>query len=263
MSAISKKVNIIRVRDNIGEEIDDQVAKEKPFTLYINNEEFVTLLCSGENLEYLMIGFLYSEGFIKTMEDIKSIRIEDTLGYGYIDISEQVFSKMKIHGKRTLTSGCGKGTVFYDVLDSLTAKPVKDQFHVEANHVLDLSNRFNKNSVLFKETGGVHACALCDEKKILLFHEDIGRHNALDKIIGHAMKDNISLQGKWLLTSGRISSEMLIKTAKQGIAMIVSRSAPTDLSVELAERMNITLVGFARGNRMNVYANSDRVTYSK
>jgi len=260
MSSSTEKIEIIRLQGETCETIEDEVTVEKPFTIHVNEEEFITLLCSGEGVEHLMVGFLASEGLIGSIEDILSIRIEHEEGRGYIEVSEGVLTKKKAHGKRTLTSGCGKGTVFYDVLDSLTAKPLNASFKIDSGKILELSKQFNDESVVFKTTGGVHACALCDEREMLLFHEDIGRHNALDKVIGNALQNKLKIQGKWLLTSGRISSEILIKAAKQGIAMIVSRSAPTKLAIQLAEQMNVTMVGFARGKRMNIYSGAERIS---
>lgn len=260
MNSSTEKITIIRLQGETCSTVEDEVTVEKPFTIHVNDEEFITLLCSGEGVEQLMVGFLASEGLIGSMEDILNLRIEHEEGRGYIDVPSAVLTKKKAHGKRTLTSGCGKGTVFYDVLDSLTAKPLTTSFKIDSGKILELSKQFNDESIVFKTTGGVHACALCDEKEMLLFHEDIGRHNALDKVIGDALQNKVEIKGKWLLTSGRISSEILIKAAKQGIAMIVSRSAPTKLAIQLAEQMNVTVVGFARGKRMNIYSGIERVS---
>lgn len=132
----------------------------------------------------------------------------------------------------------------------------------KAVSILNLSNKLNENSQLFKETGGVHSCALCSEEEIIMFHEDVGRHNALDKIVGEAFLKEIPFEDKILITSGRISSEMIIKTAKQRIPIIVSRSAPTELSVGIAKELGITLIGFARGRRMNIYQGEERIITS-
>ncbi len=127
---------------------------------------------------------------------------------------------------------------------------------IEISSIKELVKDFNKKSQLFVKTGGVHSCALCSIQEILIFQEDIGRHNALDKVFGKALMDDISTRDKIILTSGRISSEILIKAAKRQIPVIVSRSAPTSLSVEMANKLNITLIGFARGGgKMNIYSN--------
>ncbi|MDW7677536.1 MAG: formate dehydrogenase accessory sulfurtransferase FdhD [Bacillota bacterium] len=240
-------------------QVTDFLVNERPLTLFLNGQEWITLLTSMGAETYLAIGFLYSEGIIRQYDDLKSVEIDLESGQVDVTTKKNVDLQAKLKGKRTLTTGCGKGTVFYDVLDSLTSKPVNDEFLVEASSILQRSKEFNQQSLLFRETGGVHGCALCDENSIVLFHEDIGRHNALDKIIGHALSDGISMKGKWVLTTGRLSSEIVIKAGNHQIGMLVSRSAATDLAVDLAQQLNMTLIGFARGNRMNIYSGSQRV----
>ena len=256
----SKNVNITRYIDNTMESLEDNVIVEYPLTIFINGEEFITLLCSPSSLQYLAIGFLVSEGIIKNKANIKKISIDEDKGHAYIELSNNSAFAEKLYGKRTVTTGCGKGTVFYNVLDSLGTKKISTKVTVTADEILNLSGKLNQGSLLFKETGGVHSCALCDTSNILMFHEDVGRHNALDKIIGEAFEKEIPLEDKILLTSGRISSEMIIKTSKRNIPIIVSRSAPTNLSVNIAEELGVTLIGFARGRRLNIYNGADRIT---
>ncbi|HHT50186.1 MAG TPA: formate dehydrogenase accessory sulfurtransferase FdhD [Eubacteriaceae bacterium] len=255
-----KQLLINRVKNNKNELLEDSIIVEYPLTIFLNNNEFVTLLCSPTGLEYLIIGFLISEGIIRNKEEIENIKIDEEKGHAYIDIKDKTLFAEKLFGKRTITTGCGKGTVFYNVLDSLGTKSIKNNFKIGANMVLDFSRQLNQDSILFLETGGVHSCALCDNDEIILFHEDVGRHNALDKIIGEALLRDIKLEDKILITSGRISSEMIIKTTKNGIPIVVSRSAPTDLAVKIAKQFNVTLIGFARGNRMNIYNGINRIT---
>ena len=249
---------ITKIIDGKAEQLEDQLIGEYPLTLCINGDEWITLLASRGAEAYLAIGFLYSEGLIKQIDEIADLQID--LESGRIDICTNIKTDIQagLKGKRTVTTGCGKGTVFYDVLDALTAKPINDHFMISSQTILQLSVEFNQKSKLFRETGGVHACALCDSS-IRIFHEDIGRHNALDKVIGHCLSENLPTKGKWLLTSGRLSSEIVIKSAKNNIALLVSRSAPTNLAVELADSLNMTLIGFARSNRMNIYTGAQRV----
>lgn len=254
-----KKLNINRLKDGKMELVEDSIIKEYPLTIFLNGDEFVTLLCSPKGLEYLVVGFLISEGIIKKKEDIEKLHIDDEKGHAFVDLRNKDLFTDKLFGKRTVTTGCGKGTVFYNVLDSLGTKRIESGFKIDAEKILDLSSKLNERSFLFRETGGVHSCALCDSNGILLFHEDVGRHNALDKIIGEALLSNIDLSDKILISSGRISSEMIIKTTKSNIPILVSRSAPTDLSVNIAKQFNVTLIGFARGRRMNIYNGEDRL----
>ena len=165
----------------------------------------------------------------------------------------------KIYGKRTLVSGCGKGTTFYSTLDTLRCRPVNSRVKYDRFQIRNWMNLMHERSVLYKATGGVHGAALVDQQRVLFFCEDIGRHNAVDKIIGECLIGNISLEGKALITTGRLSSEILLKSARLSLPLLVSRSAPTSLAVELAEQLNITVVGFARGTRMVVYTHSWRI----
>ncbi|SCG84551.1 Protein fdhD homolog [Proteiniborus sp. DW1] len=251
----TKKVDIIRVKgDNILKE-EDIVVSEYPFTIFINDEEFITLLCSPKSLKYLTVGFLYSEGFISSTSDIVNLKIDEEKGLSYVELKNKSSLIEKLYGKRTITSGCGKGTLFYNVLDSFKSKKINNYLTITLDEIKNLVKAFSKNSELFLNTGGVHSCALCSFNDILIFEEDIGRHNALDKVLGRALVEDIPLTDKILLVSGRISSEMLIKTAKREIPILVSRAAPTSLAVELARELNITLIGFARGEKMNIYSN--------
>lgn len=254
-----KQVTINRVKNGIMEMLEDNIITEYPLTIFLNNDEFITLLCSPYGLNYLAVGFLVSEGIIKDKGEIEKIIIDEDKGHAYIDTKDKTLFAEKLYGKRTITTGCGKGTIFYNVLDSLGTKKIKNDLNIKADKILDFSKKLNQDSKLFLETGGVHSCALCDHNNIILFHEDVGRHNALDKIIGEALLKNIKLDDKLLISSGRISSEMIIKTTKNSIPIIVSRSAPTDLSVNIAKQFNVTLIGFARGNRMNIYNGENRI----
>lgn len=250
-----KKVDILRIKGEEFKGEEDVVILEYPFTIFVNDEEIITLLCSPNSLKELMVGFLFSEEFISSLSDIDRIRLDEDKGIGYIYLKNINQFNEKLRGKRTITSGCGKGTLFYNVLDSFKSKRIKEPLSIEVENIKRLISKFNKKSELFLNTGGVHSCALCSANDIILFEEDIGRHNALDKIFGKALLEGIDTKDKIILTSGRISSEILIKSAKRQVPVIVSRSAPTSLSVELAKELGITLIGFARGQKMNIYTN--------
>ncbi len=255
----SIKRRIIKIEGQQKLAKQDHLVIERPLTLYLNGDEWITLLTSPGAEAHLAVGFLYSEGLIRQYQELASIVYEPETNRIHMDTLHQVDLQAKLKGKRTVTTGCGKGTVFYDVLDALTSKPVVSSFTINASSILQRSKEFNQQSLLFRETGGVHGCALCDQDSIVLFHEDIGRHNALDKIIGEALSRGIDMEDKWVLTTGRLSSEIVIKAGNHHIGMLVSRSAATDLAVQLAEQLNMTLIGFARGDRMNVYSGEQRV----
>lgn len=239
--------------------LEDIVIKEYPFTIMLNGQEFITLLCSPQGLEYLTVGFLLSEGLIKKKDDILSIKIDEERGSGEVITKKKKVLAKELFEKRTMTTGCGKGTIFYNVIDSFNCKIIENNMKIKVEDIIALMRKFNKMSELFANTGGVHSACISNEKEIILFHEDAGRHNALDKIMGEALVKDIDLKDKMMITSGRISSEMLIKCAKREIPIVISRSAPTDLALKLAKQLGITIVGFARGLRMNIYTEVERV----
>lgn len=256
---LTRKTPIIKYENGTASSVDDIVIKEYALTILLDGEEFITLLCTPSGLDCLTAGFLISESIIKGKADIKKIRIDEKRGIAEVDTYESSMIAKKLHGKRTMTTGCGKGSTFYNAVDSINCRKVSTELELSANAILELMRDFNKRSELFLNTGGVHSVALGTDTEIILFHEDVGRHNAMDKIIGEASLRDIELSDKIVLTSGRISSEMLIKAAKGQIPVIVSRSAPTDLAVELANQLGITVIGFARGQRMNIYCNPERI----
>lgn len=242
--------------------VGDTVIVEYPLTIYINDQEWITLLCSGKDQYYLAIGFMFSEGIIKSIAEIEDWHMNQEAGKIYLNVKENIGLRNMMKGKRTVTTGCGKGTVFYDVLDALTTKTINNSMKIGAELIIDKAAEFQKKSQLFIETGGVHACALYERDKLVCYHEDIGRHNALDKVIGQMLVSNISLQEGWLLVSGRISSEIVIKASRVNIGLLASRSAPTNLAVEMAGKIQMTLIGFARGNRFNLYTGDERLLFN-
>ena len=172
---------------------------------------------------------------------------------GDIELPKEFFQK------RTITSGCGKGAVFYNATDRLQCQPVTSELKVKPTIIRNLMREVNGKSELFKATGGVHTCALCTENEIVIFREDIGRHNAIDKILGECFLEGVRTDDKIMVTSGRLTSEMLIKVAKQEVPILVSRSAPTDLAIKLSKKLKVTLIGFVRGSRLTIYSSPERV----
>jgi FdhD protein len=238
---------------------DWPVVNEVPVTIYVNDQEIATLLCLGDHLEALAVGFLASEGFISTREDIISISIRADEREVRVEARSDIELIRRLTGRRVVTSGCGEGTSFYHVLDALSVRRVEGGVVVSFSMIRELMQKLNLCSKLYRATRGVHNVALCSTMEIIMFHEDIGRHNAVDKIHGECILKGISASDKVLLTTGRISSEILIKTGKMGVPVVVSRSAPTSLSLSLAEEIGITVIGFARGGRMRVFTGEHRV----
>lgn len=235
------------------------VVKEFLFTIFLNGQELATLLCSPGNLQYLAIGFLASEGLIKSRDEIKKIEVDDWLGTAHIEIEKGDKIDDSFFTKRLITSGCGGGATFYSVADADTPK-VESAVKISPDEVFALASKFQHRSQLYLATHGVHSAALADRKDILIFSEDIGRHNAIDKIFGQCLWEDIPTNDRIIISSGRISSEILRKVSKRGIPIIISLSVPTSLGLKTADKLGITLIGSVRGKKMNTYTNSWRVS---
>ena len=255
-----EKISILRLTEGGRNNIEDMVAREFPLTIVLNNQELVTLLCSPVNLKYLVIGFLSSEGLLKSRGEIKKIIVDERRGVVRVETEESRELDRDVLFKRLITSGCGRGVSFYNANDTQGQK-IESQMEMSAHNVFTLVSDFQHRSQVYRATGGVHSAALCDIKSILVFSEDIGRHNAIDKVFGECILKDIPTDGRIIITSGRISSEILLKVAKRNIPIIISKSAPTDLGVKLANDLGVTLLGFVRGKRINAYTNNWRIAY--
>jgi FdhD protein len=236
------------------------VVREIPVTLRLNGREIITLLASDDALEYLAAGFLKGEGFVSRREDIAAIRVDP--GAGTVDVDAAGVDPLaeKLLERRAVTSGCGKGTTFTHGLDALQARPAPAGPRVTVAEVRRLVQGLLAGSALYREAGGVHSAALATPAGILIFRDDIGRHNAVDKIHGECFLHGIPAEDKILLTTGRVSSEILVKAAKLGVPILVSRSSATDLALDLAGRTGITVIGQVRGGGLTVYAGEGRVS---
>ena len=250
---------VLRITKEGRSGIDEVVAREFPVTIILNDQELVTLLCSPKNLEYLAVGFLSSEGFLKNKDEIKKILVDDERGVVRLETVEAKELAEGVLFKRVISSGCGRGASFYSAADAASQK-VESRMEISADEVFTLVNEFQHGSEVYLATHGVHSAALCDRQSILVFSEDIGRHNAIDKIFGKCLLEDISTDDRVIVTSGRISSEILHKVSKKGIPVIISISAPTNLGVRLADNLGITLISGVRGKRMTVYTNDWRVS---
>ncbi|MGG1662041.1 formate dehydrogenase accessory sulfurtransferase FdhD [Brevibacillus sp. NRS-1366] len=242
---------------------DDEIVTEYPLTIFLNDEEFATIVCTPADLEEMVIGFLAAEGAIKAFAEIKQLTIDEAQGFAYVDLHKETILSQSFYSKRRITSCCGKSRQsFYFFSDARTAKPVEGTASVTFEQCIQLMKELQASSAIHKQTGGVHNAALCTPDQVLLQYSDIGRHNALDKIYGHCLREGISSADKILVFSGRISSEVLLKAAKIGAGVILSKSAPTDLALQLADELRITAVGFVRNDKMNVYTQAQRIILS-
>lgn len=250
---------VLRVTALSQTQVNEAVVRESPLTIILNNRELVTLLCTPADLKYLAVGFLAAEGLIKSKDEIKQIVVDDQRGVVRVTTEAEDTESSERLFKRLITSGCGRGAAFYSAADVAQLK-VESLTSIAASEVFALAGAFQRRSETYHATGGVHSAALCDNRGILVFHEDIGRHNAIDKIFGECLLKDITTADHLILTSGRISSEILLKIARRNVPILISKSAPTTLAVRLATDLGVTLVGFVRGQRMNVYTNAWRVT---
>ncbi|MED1201650.1 formate dehydrogenase accessory sulfurtransferase FdhD [Heyndrickxia acidicola] len=261
MRAVQVKREIVRFRNGKAERIEDNIVTEYTVTIKLNGQEFVTMVCSPEYIEEMVVGFLASEGVITNFNDIEKIWFQEKEGFFHIHTKKVNPFYSKLQGKRYITSCCGMsrhGFVFAN--DALTAKKMNGiKLSLSADDCYRLMEEMQKSAHLFQRTGGVHNAALCDVNGIIISRMDIGRHNALDKIYGHCLKHNISMSDKIIVFSGRISSEILSKVSKIGCPIVLSKSAPTELALSLAEELGITTVGFIRSESMNVYTHIERI----
>ena len=260
MESETEKLNILRLTEESREQTEDIVVREYPITIILNDEELVTMLCSPKNFDFLAVGFLFSEGLLESKDEIKNILVDEKRGIVRVDTNDVKVIDNEFLFKRLITSGCGRGASFYRAADAENRVKIESDTTISTSQVLSLMKEFQQKSEVFRTTGGVHSAALCDTESILIFQEDIGRHNAIDKIFGECVLKDIPVEGKVVVTSGRVSSEILLKVSRREIPIIISKSAPTDLGVRLADQMGMTLLGFARGKRVNAYTNDWRIT---
>jgi len=251
------EVSTLRINNGKKEDRKDIVTEEVPLTIYLNDVELLTLLCSPRDLKVLSLGFLYTSGLVQSIVDVDNVTIDKKNWISYVKLKKDQ-TKTDLIFKRLHTSGCGKGAIFYSAIDA-AHKKIKSDLKISSRIILALMDSFQKSSVVFKDTGGVHSAGLSDGKDIVILKEDIGRHNALDKVIGEVLLSHQRCEDMLVLTSGRVSSEIILKVKKIGLPVIVSPSAPTDQAIKLAQNCNMTLVGFARGKRMNVYTYRERI----
>lgn len=243
---------IIRHEAKEKSKIEDIIAVEKRIKILVNDEEIVSLSASPFQLKELIVGFLMTEGILKGDWCPEKISIYDN--------ENEIIAKVSLEGHaslegKTITSGCMASVSFLSEIKTI----IKDDLIVKGENLFSLFRDFQMKSNLYRTTGCIHAAALADRDKIICIAEDVGRHNAVDKVIGWALLNKVSFNGKIILVSGRISSEMVLKTAKWKIPMIVSRTAPTSLALDIGEKVGLTIVGFLRGNRFNIYCHGDRV----
>lgn len=239
--------------------VDDLVVCEEPLTIYFNEEEIVTLLCSPWQIEELALGFLLTEGFIRQPEDLYSLRYEPEQKLVWAEGRKRPLQK-ELMNKRFLSACCGKSrSSFYFANDAHLAKRQNSSLRIDLEEAYKYAGHLQNHLPLFTATGGIHSGGIAHKGEILFSSYDIGRHNVFDKLFGLSFKEHLDLSEHIIFFSGRISSEILLKVAKMNIPILIARSAPTDLALSLAQDLNITVAGFARENRLNIYTCPERI----
>ncbi|WP_022661514.1 formate dehydrogenase accessory sulfurtransferase FdhD [Paucidesulfovibrio longus] len=236
--------------------------REIPLTIRLNGREVVTLLCTGKQPEYLAVGFLKSDAFLSSPEQITDLHVREEDGRILADV-ETCHDPWKDRlMERSITSGCGKGTNFGRNVQTISKRRLNGDVRVRPEQILALAEELHNRSALYGRTRGCHNSSLCTPDEMLLFREDIGRHNAIDMICGECFLNNISVDDKMIVTTGRVASEILLKVVRIGIPVLVSTAVATSFTVKLARQTGITLVGNVRGGRFWVYNDKGRVLQS-
>ncbi len=260
MAEGTARYTVIKVRANDIIKTEEQVIEEIPFTIYLNGKELVTMLASSGDEKYLIIGFLATEGIITNVNDISKLDVDVRQGIINVETVTGETAAEKMFLKRYLTACCGKGrSTFYFANDLLTAKIVTTNVVLTPEEVNKYSEMLEAKSETFRLTGGVHGGALAANGSFVCWSQDVGRHNVFDKIYGRCLVEGITTSDKIIMFSGRISSEILLKVSKMNIPVIISRAAPTSLAIDMAEELGITIIGFARGERLNIYTHPERI----
>jgi FdhD protein len=226
--------------------IEKAVAREFMLTIFLNGQELITLLCSPKDLKYLTAGFLVSEGLLHHKDEIKNIELDEWEGVVRVETDKSTVLDSRFFSKRLITSGCGGGATFFSDTDIAVSK-VDSPMKMSPDAILALVKEFQHHSEVYLSTHGVHSAALCDNNTILIFNEDIGRHNAVDKIFGKCFLENINTADRAMISSGRVSSEIMHKVAKRSIPILISIAPPTSLGVKIAENFGITLIASVSG----------------
>ena len=243
-----------------GEKISMSVTVERPLTLFLNSQEIVTMMSICDHPKYLAIGYLVNQNMILPDDKISSIDYDDEIETVVVRTNSNTNFESKLK-KKTLTSGCAQGTVFGDLMEKFDKVQLSQDLSLKTSELYALIKKINMAPSLYLEAGAIHGCVLCDCSVPILYMEDVGRHNAVDKIAGYMYLHGITGNNKIFYTTGRLTSEMVIKTVQMGISVLVSRSGFTAWGVDLARQAELTLIGRAKGERFIVLSGEQRVIY--
>jgi len=241
--------------------MEDVLVRESSITIFYNRKRIATLVCTPIEIMELAVGFLFSEGILSHFEEIKWISEDPRRRI--VMVEGCVENKTQDPLERVIVSGCGKASFLFPFEDQWEDEISIEELSLPSHWISQLIREFCKRSKLYFATGGVHSCALANEEGIIIFSEDIGRHNALDKVAGKCIMEGIETKDSIILTTGRVSAEMVLKARRMNPTFLISRGAPTDLAVALSKKAGITLIGFCRGERMNIYSRPERVIFKE
>lgn len=254
-------VKTVPAFDESGAEITIKVPVERPLTLFLNGQEIVTMMTIGDYPTYLAIGYLLNQNMLAADEHITAIDYDDELKVVVVRTDKRTNFEEKLR-KKTLTSGCAQGTVFGDMMEKLDEITLSETVKFDTAWMIDLFKKITLQPSLYLTAGAIHGCVLCHENTPLIYMEDVGRHNAIDKLAGYMHHHHIKGDDKVLYTTGRLTSEMVIKTVQMGIPVLISRSGFTAWGVELAQKTNLTVIGRAKGSRFVVLSGRERLKFS-
>jgi len=251
----------INVVDEYNNERSFSITGELPLTIYVDKKEIVTLMTLGHYPEALVIGYLRNQGIIEDISQLKSVHVDWSVNAAAVTTDSLDLSKVSNKLKhRVVTSGCGQGTTFSGIMDEIKSNKVNDT-KISQSTIYHLLKLLHDKNEIYRKSGAVHGCALCGNDKILDFVEDVGRHNAVDAIAGHMWLNNIDGKDKLFYTTGRLTSEMVIKVAQMNIPTLLSRSGITEMGLNIARETNITLLGRAKGKHFLVYNGKDNINF--
>jgi FdhD protein len=246
--------------DHDGRALETPVVVERPLTLFLNAREIVTLMTIGDRPDLLAIGYLINQNMLRGGDEITAIEYDEDVATVVVRTRSQTNFEDKLK-KKIQTSGCAQGTVFGDLMEEFERTVLSPRARVKTSWLYQLAKKINGVPSLYLKTGAIHGCVLASQDKPLIYMEDVGRHNAVDKIAGYMFLNGLAPEDKIFYTTGRLTSEMVIKTVKMRIPVLVSRSGFTAWGVELARKAGLTLIGRARGKRFVALAGLERIVF--
>ena len=246
--------------DHQGRAISTPVVTERPLTLFLNAREIVTMMTIGDHPDLLAVGYLLNQNMLRRGDEITAVDFEPEIDTIVVRTKVQTNFEEKLK-KKVQTSGCAQGTVFGDLMEELDTIALPADARIRTSWLYQLTKKINTEPSLYLKAGAIHGCVLCEQDRPLVYMEDVGRHNAVDKIAGYMFLNDIPAGDKIFYTTGRLTSEMVIKTVKMGVPILVSRSGFTAWGVELARKTGLTLIGRARGKRFVALSGTERIVF--